>query len=71
MEFIAIAVMMAICVAVPAIAQGLIASKAMESIGRQPEAAGQIRSTLIIALSLVEALAIYGMLVAIILAGKI
>ena len=71
MEFIAIAVMMAICVSVPAIAQGLIASKAMDSIGRQPEAAGQIRSTLIIALSLVEALAIYGMLVAIILAGKL
>lgn len=71
MEFIAIAAMMAICVAAPAIAQGIIASKAMDAIARQPEAAGQIRSTLLLALSLVEALAIYGMLVSFVLAGKI
>lgn len=71
MEFIAIAAMMAICVSAPAIAQGVIASKAMDAIARQPEAAGQIRSTLLLALSLVEALAIYGMLVSFVLAGKI
>ena len=49
---LAIAIMMGLCVFGPAIAQGLVASKAMESIARQPEAAGQIRSSMILALGL-------------------
>ena len=55
----------------PAIAQGMVASKAMESIARQPEAAGQIRSSMILALGLIEALTIYGLLIAFMLVGKI
>ncbi len=43
----------------------------MESIARQPDAAKDIRSTLIIALALMEALTIYGLLIAFILASKI
>ena len=43
----------------------------MEAIARQPEAAGDIRSTLVIALALMEALTIYGLLIAFMLLGKI
>ena len=68
---LAVAIMMGLCVCGPAIAQGMVASKAMESIARQPEAAGQIRSSMILALSLIETLTIYGLLIAFMLVGKI
>ena len=68
---IAAAIMMGLCVCGPAIAQGMVASKAMESIARQPEAAGQIRSSMILALGLIEALTIYGLLISFMLVGKI
>ena len=55
----------------PAIAQGMVASKTMESIARQPEAAGQLRSSMILALGLIEALTIYGLLIAFMLVSKI
>ena len=56
---------------VTAISQGKTATQAMESIARQPEAAGDIRGALVISLALMEALTIYGMLVAFMLVGKI
>ncbi len=68
---LAVAIMMGLCVCGPAIAQGMVASKAMESIARQPEAAGNIRISLILALSLIEALTIYGLLIAFMLVSKI
>ena len=52
-------------------AQGLTASKAMDAIARQPEAAGDIRSTLILSLGLMEALTIYGLLIAFMLVAKV
>ena len=55
----------------PGIGQGIAASKAMEAIARQPEAAGTIRSSMIIAMALMEALTIYGLLIAFMLIGKI
>lgn len=55
----------------PGIGQGIAASKAMEAMARQPEAAGNIRSSMIIALALMEALTIYGLLIAFMLIGKI
>lgn len=68
---LAIAIMMGLCVCGPAIAQGMVASKTMESIARQPEAAGQLRSSMILALGLIEALTIYGLLIAFMLVSKI
>jgi F-type H+-transporting ATPase subunit c len=44
------------------IGQGKAAAAAMEGIARQPEAAGQIRSAMIVALALIEALVIYALL---------
>lgn len=75
MEFAIMALAAAIAIAVstlgPGLAQGKAAAAAMESIARQPEAAGDIRSTLIISLALMEALTIYGLLIAILIMGKI
>ena len=70
---IAIAAALVLCVtgAATAISQGRTATKAMESIARQPEAAGGIRGALVISLALMESLTIYGMLVAFMLVGKI
>ena len=59
------------CTVFPALAQGKTASKAMETIARQPEAAGEVRSTLVISLGLMEALTIYGLLIAFMLINKI
>lgn len=55
----------------PAIGQGITAKAAMEGIARQPESAKDIRSTLIISLALMEALTIYGLLIAFMLVSKI
>ncbi|MDD6011508.1 MAG: ATP synthase F0 subunit C [Oscillospiraceae bacterium] len=55
----------------PAIGQGLTAKAAMEGIARQPEASKDIRSNLIVSLALMEALTIYGLLIAFMLISKI
>lgn len=68
---VAVAIMMSACVVGPAAAQGLVATKAIDAIARQPEAAGNIRSTMILALGLIEALTIYGLLIGFMLIGKI
>ncbi len=67
---LAIAIMMGLCVAGAALAQGLVGGKTVDAIARQPEAAGQLRTTMILALGLIESLAIYGLLIAFILVGK-
>lgn len=51
----------------PAIGIGMLASKAMEALGRNPEAEGVIRMNMILAIVFCEAIAIYALLVAIIL----
>lgn len=55
----------------PGLGQGLAASKAMEAMARQPEASKDIRSSLILSLGLMEALTIYGLLIAFMLLSKI
>jgi F-type H+-transporting ATPase subunit c len=49
------------------IGTGIATGKAVEAVGRQPEARGDIVSTLIIGAAFSEATAIYGLLIAIIL----
>jgi F-type H+-transporting ATPase subunit c len=51
----------------PAIAIGLIGSKAVEAIGRNPEAAAKIQNNLILGFAFAEAIAIYALVVALIL----
>lgn len=65
------AIVMTLGTITPAIAQGMTSKSAMEAIARQPDAANNIRSTLIVALALMEALAIYGLLIAFMLISQI
>lgn len=51
----------------PAIAIGLMASKAMEATGRNPEAADDIRTNLILSIAFAEAIAIYVLVIALII----
>ncbi len=59
------------CTVFPALGQSKAAKTALESIARQPDAAKDIRSTLLLSLALLEALTIYGLLIAFMLVGKI
>ena len=47
----------------PAIGIGLIASKAMESIGRNPESADKLFVPLLLGMAFAEAIAIYALVV--------
>ena len=51
----------------PAISQGKIASQACSDIGKYPESASYIRTTMLIALSFVETSSIYAFVIAILL----
>ena len=46
---------------------GIATAKAVDAIARQPEAAGNIRSTLIIGCALAEATAVYGLVASILI----
>ncbi|MBM3137653.1 MAG: ATP synthase F0 subunit C [Chloroflexi bacterium] len=52
---------------VPTIMQGRAVQKALDGIARQPEAANDIRTTLLIAMALLESAAIYVLLVILVL----
>lgn len=49
---------------------GRLAGPAMEGSARQPEAAGDIRASMIIAAALIEGVALFGLVICIILALK-
>ncbi len=49
---------------------GRLAASALEGSARQPEASGDIRTTMIIAAALIEGVALFGLVVCILLALK-
>ncbi len=51
----------------PAIAIGWLAAKAMEAIGRNPEASGKVQSAMILGMAFAEAIAIYALVIALII----
>jgi F-type H+-transporting ATPase subunit c len=51
----------------PAIAIGMIVSKAVEAMGRNPDASGEIRSSMILGAAFAEAIAIYALVIALII----
>lgn len=51
----------------PGIGIGLLAAKAMEAIGRNPEASSKVQSAMIAAVAFCEAIAIYALVVALII----
>lgn len=54
-----------------ALGQGRAAAAAMESIGRNPNAADRIQTPMIIGLAMMEALAIYALVITFFLQGKV
>lgn len=72
---VAIAISAGVAVAIAAfgaaLGQGRVGAAAMESIGRNPNAADKIFLPLVLTLALLEALALYGFVIAILLQGKI
>ncbi len=51
----------------PGLGIGILASKALEAIGRNPEAAPKIQTVMILAIAFTEAIAIYALVVALII----
>lgn len=64
-------VMMGLTIAVgggmPALAIGMLSGKALEAIGRNPEAAGEIRTSMILGVAFAEAIAIYALVAGLII----
>lgn len=48
----------------PALAIGFIGAKAMEALGRNPEASGRILPAMLLAMAFAEAIAIYALILA-------
>lgn len=66
-KLLAVALTIAFGVIGPSLAIGNIGAKAMESLGRNPEAESAIRTTMILAIAFAEAVAIYALVVSLIL----
>jgi len=67
MKLLSVAIAIAVGAIAPALGIGMIGSKAVEALGRNPEAESAIRTTMILALAFAEAIAIYALVVALIL----
>ena len=48
----------------PALAVGLIGARAMDALGRNPEASGRILPAMLLAMAFAEAIAIYSLILA-------
>ena len=53
--------------AMPAFSIGWLSTKALEAIGRNPEAASSVQTAMILAIAFCEAIAIYALVVALII----
>jgi F-type H+-transporting ATPase subunit c len=70
MNTIASAIAIGLGVSMPALAIGLVGSKAVESIARQPEAASKIQLNWILAAAFAEGLGIFSFVISILLLNK-
>jgi len=66
-KIIMMGVTIAIGGALPALAIGMITSKSVEAIGRNPEAANDVRTSMILGMAFAEAIAIYALVCALII----
>lgn len=67
LAFLGAGIAMGIAALGPALGQGFAAGKAVEAVGRQPEATKQIRSVMLLGQAMAETTGIYALLVAILL----
>jgi F-type H+-transporting ATPase subunit c len=66
-KLLATAIAIAIGAIGPAIAIGMIGSKSVEAIGRNPEATSKVQTAMILSIVFAEAIAIYALVIALIL----
>ncbi len=71
MGYLSVALAVALAAFGSAYGQGIAARAAMEGTARQPEAAGDIRTTLILALAFIESFTLFSFVIAILLWTKI
>lgn len=64
---IATAIAIAVGAIGPALGIGMIGKGALEAVGRNPEAANEVRTLMILAVAFAEAVAIYALVVALII----
>lgn len=69
--FIGVGIAMGLAALGSALGQGNAAAGAMEGIARQPEASGDIRTTLLLALAFMEALTLFTFVIAILMWTKL
>jgi F-type H+-transporting ATPase subunit c len=70
-NFIGFALLYGLAVTMPAATIAIVGSKAAESTARQPEMAGRIFTVFILAAAFVEALALLGFVLGIMVQGKL
>ena len=68
MKLLAAGICMGLGAVGPGIGIGILGHGAMQALGRNPEASGTIMTNMILAIAFAEAIAIYALIVAIILA---
>ena len=66
-KILGMAIVVGLGVIGPGIGVGIVASKALEAIGRNPEAAGQIQPLMFVGIAFTEALAIFALVIGFIL----
>lgn len=64
---LSVALTIALGASMPSLAIGMLASKALEAMGRNPEASSAIQTAMILAIAFCEAIAIYALVVALII----
>lgn len=67
LQYLSMAIAIGLGALGPGLGIGLLAAKAMEAVGRNPEAANKIQALMILAIVFAEAIAIYALVVALII----
>jgi F-type H+-transporting ATPase subunit c len=71
MAFLSAGIGMGIAAFGTALGIGWLSSKALEGMARQPEATANIRTSMILAIAFIEAIALYALVISLILATKV
>lgn len=67
MKDLAVGIAMGVGAIGPGIGIGILVSKALEAIGRNPEASSKIQTNMILGMAFAEAVAIYALVIALII----
>lgn len=67
MESLAVALAIGLGAIGPGVGIGILSGKALEAIGRNPEATGKIQTNMILGIAFAEAIAIYALVISLIL----